>query len=233
MVRRAVIATLLGGLLLLGPNAALANYHEGKQGERNEQAKPPEKSDDKSKAEQPKSDADKQEEARRTEGDRHEGEGEREHEGDGDGRDGRRYYGDRYYHGCGYYGCGYYDYDRGYNSSFVANMTPDQELKPGPAGSRGRAVLDVDSRDHRVCYRLDYDGISKPTGAHIHHGRAGMNGPVAVALDQGDEGCVGADRGLLREIQASPHDFYVNIHTAEYPDGAIRGQLEYPSEARH
>jgi CHRD domain-containing protein len=233
MVRRVVVATLLGGLLLLGPNAALANYHEGKEG--SEQAKPPEKAqapenkgDEKPKGEQPKSDADKQEEARQAEGDRHEG----ENEGDGDEGDGRRHYGGRYYDRCGYHGCGYYDYDRGYNSSFVANLTPDQELKPGPAGARGRAVLDVDSRQHRVCYRLDYQGI-KPTGAHIHHGRAGENGPVAVALDQGDRGCVGASRGLLREIQASPHDFYVNLHTTEHPDGAIRGQLEYPSEARH
>jgi hypothetical protein len=33
----------------------------------------------------------------------------------------------------------------------------------------------------------------------------------------------------LAAILANPNGFYVNVHNAEFPDGAIRGQL---SEAR-
>jgi hypothetical protein len=222
MVRRALLATFLGALLFVSPAALAKGADRDQAPEAKAEEQKPKGEEQKPKAEQPREDKAEDEGVRREDG----GDGD-----EGDEGERRRYYDGRY---DGRYGYGYYDYDRGYNSTFVASLTPDQEVpKPGPAGARGRAVLDVDSYQHRVCYNLDYQGVSKPTGAHIHHGRAGTNGPVVVPLDRGDEGCVGADRGLLRQIQASPHEFYVNIHTAENPDGAIRGQLEYPSEARH
>ena len=38
-------------------------------------------------------------------------------------------------------------------------------------------------------------------------------------------GCVDVDPAAAREIAASPRDWYVNIHTADFVPGAIRGQL--------
>jgi CHRD domain len=35
---------------------------------------------------------------------------------------------------------------------------------------------------------------------------------------------------LIKKIIAKPENYYVNIHTVEYPDGAIRGQLELSAE---
>jgi hypothetical protein len=64
---------------------------------------------------------------------------------------------------------------------------------------------------------------------HIHRGRAGVNGPPVVTLDAPDDNdshhCDDVADALLDEIRRSPADFYVNVHTAEYPDGAIRGQI--------
>ena len=38
----------------------------------------------------------------------------------------------------------------------------------------------------------------------------------------------GVAAGLIQELMANPAGFYVNVHTADFPDGAIRGQLAYP-----
>ena len=73
-------------------------------------------------------------------------------------------------------------------------------------------------------------GIDRATAAHIHRGAAGVNGPPVVNLDapdnDGDEDdCDRIGDALADEIQANPAGFYVNVHTAAFPDGAIRGQL--------
>jgi len=39
------------------------------------------------------------------------------------------------------------------------------------------------------------------------------------------EGCVEIQPSLLKAIKDSPEDYYINIHTSPYPEGAIRGQL--------
>jgi hypothetical protein len=36
---------------------------------------------------------------------------------------------------------------------------------------------------------------------------------------------VTADRELLKAIASDPEDYYVNVHNADYPAGAVRGQL--------
>lgn len=146
------------------------------------------------------------------------------------------YYGPDYcggYYGSDCYGGGYYGDNTA--STFLAHMTADQEVpKPGPPGAKGNATLDVDRAAHRVCFKLTYQGIDRPTAAHIHHGFPGRAGPVAVDLHleaNGNEGCVGAPYGVISAIQAHPHDFYLNVHTKDFPDGAMRGQLYYPGEA--
>ena len=90
----------------------------------------------------------------------------------------------------------------------------------------------------KACFVLRWSGISAPTAAHIHTGRAGVAGPVAVLFFQPGTnaaslpdtlnavaGCVDVNRDLARAIAASPRDWYVNVHTADFPAGAIRGQL--------
>lgn len=145
-------------------------------------------------------------------------------EGDGDGR---------YDHGRYRYGRGYYYSEPTDPSHFHARMTGDQEVpKEGAPGGRGLARLDVDPYEHRVCYELSYEGIGKPTGAHIHRGRFEENGRVVVDLEfdrNGDRGCVPGNPRVLRDMQAQPQAYYVNLHTAEFPDGAIRGQVDYPT----
>lgn len=67
------------------------------------------------------------------------------------------------------------------------------------------------------------------SGMHIHRGVAGVNGPIVVNFDQtklnGAQACTPAEPALAREIASTPSGFYVNVHTAQFPGGAVRGQL--------
>jgi hypothetical protein len=224
MFRRALLAVFLGALLVVGPSAL------AKGADRDEQPAPaeqPKGEEQKSKGEQPREDTAKDEGAR-SEGRTNEDEGDGEGDGDRYG-DGRYRYGDGRYG----YGRGYYYEEPTDSSHFIARMTGDQEVpKKGPAGGRGLARLDVDPYEHRVCYELSYEGIGKLTGGHIHRGEQGTSGPAVVNFDvarNGDRACVPGNPRVLRDMQAQPQHYYVNLHTAEHPDGAIRGQVDYPT----
>jgi hypothetical protein len=39
------------------------------------------------------------------------------------------------------------------------------------------------------------------------------------------KGCRKASKSLIGAIETNPNRYYVNIHNARYPAGAIRGQL--------
>ena len=66
--------------------------------------------------------------------------------------------------------------------------------------------------------------------AHIHKGAMDASGPPVVTLTPPEngksEGCVHVERMAAADILARPQDYYVNIHTKDFPGGAIRGQLK-------
>ena len=110
---------------------------------------------------------------------------------------------------------------------------------PGPGDSDGTGVarLRVNVRAQRVCYAISVQNITLPaSAAHIHRGAVGISGPPKITLNNPTEvgtsgiglsfGCEGDVRkALLRRIRANPARFYVNVHNADFPDGAVRGQL--------
>jgi hypothetical protein len=157
----------------------------------------------------------------------------------------RRYYhygyrGPGWYDDCGYYGPdgagSYYDSpdacDWQYGpqgESFRVNLSGN-EVVPGPGAPNavGVANLFIDLPNGVLCYRMGYDGINRPDMAHIHQGGPGQNGRPVIDLhveQSGDEGCVGADPTALRNVRDHPEAFYLQLHTPDYPDGALRGQL--------
>jgi len=98
----------------------------------------------------------------------------------------------------------------------------------GDTDGSGSATVTIDAAGGEVCFDITYTGIGAVAAGHIHSGGAGANGPVVVDFALNDtttEGCVSADATTITSILNAPSLFYVNIHTAEFPDGAIRGQL--------
>ena len=120
----------------------------------------------------------------------------------------------------------------------------------GDRDGRGEAhVFGIDGDLTTLCYivtasKIDLTFVAGKTGvAHIHRGAAGVNGPVvanlafpvggdaADCLTEGEAGkfpllgAAGEPASIVQDILANPAAYYVNVHTGEFPAGAIRGQL--------
>jgi hypothetical protein len=100
---------------------------------------------------------------------------------------------------------------------------------PGDPDGFGVAVLVIDVERSRLCFGLRVRGIAPATAAHIHIGAKGVAGSVVVTLTPPtsglSQGCVTVDQGLLAQIVENPDQHYVNVHNADFPAGALRGQL--------
>lgn len=112
---------------------------------------------------------------------------------------------------------------------FRAQLSGANEPAGGDPNGAGLARIEINNTTNTVCTDLEVRQISPATAAHIHRGAAGVNGPPVITLDTPDDNdsddCDEVNQTLIDEIRANPAGFYVNVHTADYPDGAIRGQL--------
>lgn len=131
---------------------------------------------------------------------------------------------------------------------------PTRAVAGDPDGRGEIYVFGIDGDPSTLCYVLTVSKLgevdSAPGGgraAHIHRGARGTNGPVAVNLAWPQNGqaadCLTEGEVLpsgaaafpvvatlgrsttVAELLADPNAFYVNVHNAEYPNGALRGQL--------
>jgi hypothetical protein len=99
-----------------------------------------------------------------------------------------------------------------------------------PDGS-GTATIVIDVDAGTACWTLNVANIAPVTQSHIHLGAEGVSGDVVVPLDVdgfegSSEGCTeGQDAATLQAIVDDPAGYYVNVHTGDFPPGAIRGQL--------
>lgn len=128
---------------------------------------------------------------------------------------------------------------RGPSASFTATLTGAQEVpvQGGPAvgDPDGFAQALVQVKGDRVTFALKWQGIGAPTLGHIHQGKTGVNGDVKVPLfttpmpdtvDAASGQVSVTDAALAQQIRTQPDGFYVNLHSKDFPGGAVRGQLK-------
>jgi hypothetical protein len=113
----------------------------------------------------------------------------------------------------------------------TSEIGTDGKKGAGDPDGWGGAVVTV--KGDQVCFGLTVNSIGSPVAAHIHEAKSSVNGPVVIPLTppaSGDSGassaCVTVDPAIAAALLAHPQDFYVNVHTADIPSGAIRGQLK-------
>jgi hypothetical protein len=108
-----------------------------------------------------------------------------------------------------------------------ANETPNTADPDGV----GFVVLTFDQGAGTISFTAYVQGINAVAASHIHRGAAGVTGPVIIPFNQAfvsgvSSGTIASvPSSLLAEIVANPPGYYFNVHTGDFPGGALRGQL--------
>ncbi len=111
------------------------------------------------------------------------------------------------------------------------DVTMASNMKMGGAktGSVSSTFV-LDTKKNTLCYLVKTTGLTGIAEAHIHSGAKGMDGSDVVPLlpakfNAKAATCVNVAPKVLSDIAMNPAMYYLNVHTAKYPDGAVRGQL--------
>jgi hypothetical protein len=96
----------------------------------------------------------------------------------------------------------------------------------GDLDGSGTADLTLDTDTNTIQWSISVADIDTVVAAHIHFGDKGTNGSVRIDFSGMLAGTtVDSDVSL---VAADPTAWYVNVHTAAFQAGAIRGQIPEP-----
>ncbi|WP_298173193.1 CHRD domain-containing protein [Novosphingobium sp.] len=110
----------------------------------------------------------------------------------------------------------------------TANLSGANEVGGGAPEGNGAFRVEINTDTGDFCYTLYGEKIAAPTMAHVHTGAADANGAPVITMDvtgKGSDMCIAVEPDKLKPIIANPAGYYVNIHNADFPGGAVRGQL--------
>jgi hypothetical protein len=117
--------------------------------------------------------------------------------------------------------------------AITVNLTGAEEVPgPGDEDASGTATVYLRSDSNEVCVDITVQNITLPaSAAHIHQAPAGQAGSPVVPLTAPDANgvsntCATVEATLMQAMLNNPENFYVNVHNADFPDGAARGQME-------
>jgi CHRD domain len=94
----------------------------------------------------------------------------------------------------------------------------------GDPNGKGLAVIHLNAAKGTTCWSFKgVAGIDTPTMAHLHKGSKGTSGPVVLPFGTSYKasGRVKTPKSTIEKIETNPNAYYVNIHKARYPAGAL------------
>lgn len=107
-----------------------------------------------------------------------------------------------------------------------AEVNAAGELNQGDLDGSGTVSLTINPGTGEVCWTIEVADVDPIVAAHIHVAPSTAPGPIVVPLSA-TSGCTEVSRQLALAIITDPSAYYVNVHNATYPAGALRGQLAF------
>ena len=132
-----------------------------------------------------------------------------------------------------------------YKNKYIASLSGENEVPPVKTSASGEVWLKTTSAEDNILYNIKVTNIQKVTAAHIHSGTQGENSPIVVTLfksvtpTQSINGVL-SEGNITTSMLEGPligkklsdlvtliqnGEAYVNVHTEQYPNGEICGQL--------
>jgi hypothetical protein len=128
----------------------------------------------------------------------------------------------------------------------ITFLSGKDEVPPNDSNATAWAKFQSVNNGSQLTYSVSISGLKKITAAHLHQGIEGQNGDIVAVLSNGKSAEEGGSatislngnitkddlQGPLKDKEISDlitlmrnSSAYVNVHTEEYKDGAIRGQI--------
>jgi hypothetical protein len=107
-----------------------------------------------------------------------------------------------------------------------ADLKASEEVPPTESSATGTAEVTLDTAANKVSWKITHENLTgDATAAHFHGpAKLGENaGPIVDITANIMEGSADVTADQLKMI--SDGNTYLNIHTAKYPDGELRGQV--------
>jgi hypothetical protein len=109
-----------------------------------------------------------------------------------------------------------------------ANETPNKGIATGSASG----AFALNTTKDTICFsNMKTKGLANVFGAHIHLGAWRIDGSIFITFDftkfnKSVQTCTKVSHTVLVDIAKHPADYYFNVHTKDFPGGAVRGQLK-------
>ncbi|WP_059105794.1 CHRD domain-containing protein [Shouchella shacheensis] len=129
---------------------------------------------------------------------------------------------------------------------FWVELTPEQETMDVESYATGEAHFEVSEDGESLDYSIHAENLENAVAGHLHSGAIGEDGPVELflfeneeAMDYNGEVATGTltEEDLVGDLSWEEFsmalvagEVYANLHTEQFPDGEIRGQLDENAE---
>jgi CHRD domain len=131
-------------------------------------------------------------------------------------------------------------------NEIITFLSGKEEVPPTKSDAHAWAKFQSVNDGSQIAYGVSIFGLNKITGAHLHDGIKGQNGDIVAVLSGNKSADAGGNATISLTGNISKNDLqgplkgkeisdlvslmknssiYVNVHTDEYKDGVIRGQI--------
>jgi len=126
--------------------------------------------------------------------------------------------------------------------TYAADLRGTNEVPANNSNAFGSSFITIDTINNTLAWEVNTSGIVSPTLAHVHgQAAAGVNASVVINFatsagqipggrTKGSLSIASLPADTLAALISNPSNFYVNVHSAAFPGGEIRGQLTPANE---